>query len=226
MTTIVQQLDRALGDLGSCRCDTGQATDDLLYVLGYEGEDKVRRVVAAVAAMRLAMDDPSCVDEPEDDAPRPSSLLAGGSLHRDPTADAALVRNTARTQHTDLRRAIAQLAARADRAAHANTDTEEKRAVRQVTNKADYTASMVARWLPRYATAKERQESARELDPGCVSCARTFVAPGIRRWEPTYRGDLCSWCDRGPVGKRATGTVPPLDLLERHHAGSKVRVRA
>lgn len=200
---IVLQLDEALDAM-----ETAGAIDaavELTYAR--------TNIVAAVAAMRLAMDDPSCVDE-IDPTSRPisSTLNAGSSMHRDPTADAALAKNTARTQHRDLLRKIADC----HRAAmHGKVKT--------ATSKAYAVAALVSRWLPRQATTKERMEAGRDLDPGCVSCGRTEVVKGTKRWEPVTRpGQLCDWCYRW---KLRTGEAPAVEVVEQHHRG-RVRVSA
>ena len=208
---IVRQVEEAHDHL------TGDGQAELAWVLGHDltpqgTVDTVSRLVAAVAAMRLAMDDPSCVDQLEPGTPKPgNTMIAGTNLHRDPVAAAAIAKNTARVQHRNLIKKIADC----HRAALMGK-------VKHATGKAYSIAIDVARWLPRQPTQKERMQAARDLEPGCVSCARTEVVRGVKRWEPRARGDLCRWCDDW---KRKTGEVPTVEIAEQHHRG-RVRVPA
>lgn len=209
---IVQQVEEAHDHL------TGPGQDELAWVLGHDktpaGQpDTVSRLVAAVAAMRLAMDDPSCVDQLEPGTERRgNTMLAGTNLHHDPVATAAIAKNTARLQHQALITAIGDC----HRSALAGK-------VRHATGKAYTIASAVVRWLPRQPTQKERMQAARDLEPGCVSCARTEVVRGTKRWEMAVRpGTLCDWCYRW---KLRTGEAPSVDVVEQHHRG-RVRVSA
>lgn len=209
---IVQQLVDAHDMLEAANADDGAA--ELAWVLGHQPDEKVSRVVESVASMRRAMDDPSCVDviDPGQRVPGSTLLSTGRLIHRDPTADAAIVKNTARSQHTQLVKAIDEC----HRACLAGK-------WKQATGKAYTVSTAVARWLPRLPTMKERQEASRDLDPGCLSCARTEVVRGTKRWEPASRpGTLCDWCYRW---KLRTSEVPSVEVVEQHHRG-RVRVSA
>lgn len=77
----------------------------------------------------------------------------------------------------------------------------------------------------RGPTDRERRDTdAVNIEPGCRSCARTEVTPGVRRWERVYRRDRCRWCASwaGIHGDQD----PPLEVLERHHAGQRIRIKA
>lgn len=81
---------------------------------------------------------------------------------------------------------------------------------------------------------EERKTLADENAKCCRSCARTEVAPGVRRSEAVYRRTdgggvfaemvpLCSWCYRLVFDCER---MPTIEELERHHRGEKVRHRA
>lgn len=217
---ITDQLDQALDDLiqAGFELDTTRACEEVMFARS--------GIVDAVTSMRMAMDDPTCIDRLDNGAPAVVALEQfGRSLVSDRTADAAMIRNAARTQHADLVKAIAECARKADACVAllaAGDLTPAKRSLRTAESKAVYIANMVARWQPRYATPKERAETSRDLDPGCVSCARTQVVPGVKRWVPVSRADLCDWCYRW---KLRTGEAPSQEVVEQHHRG-RVRVSA
>lgn len=182
------------------------------------------QLAEAVFHMRAAMTAASSgrrpIDLPVDD----DLESRGRTSYADPTGDAAIRTNTARLQHRDLLRAVGMLHGAARRCAVPDPD---QRDAKTAAAKADYILEMCVRWCPRPATAKERAETEGDNEPGCMSCSRTEVARGVRRWEAACRpGQLCEWCYAGPVGKLATGEVPPLDLLRAHHDGKRIMRKA
>lgn len=145
------------------------------------------------------------------------SSARGGGAGSDPTGDAALRRVDASGAH---RAELARCVLRA------------RGAIRR--------ARQLAAGYPeaRAAGAGERAELARvngRGEPGCGSCARLQVAPGVPRWEPRdsrFAGPtsvagrlagpmvLCVWChDR----VAQWGRLPTVDELEAHHEGRRVR---
>jgi hypothetical protein len=101
-------------------------------------------------------------------------------------------------------------------------DDQAARDLRVLAEKLTAAADIAARYQLRAANAYDQSQAGEPCD-GCVSCARSEDARGNPRWEPTHRGDLCRWCyDQ----KRATGELPPVDLLRRHHAGQRPRKAA
>jgi len=72
---------------------------------------------------------------------------------------------------------------------------------------------------PRPSTEAERRKVEVGNTPGCESCARTEVAKGVRRWEPIYRQELCSWCWQW---ERDTGRRPTDAELAAHHDGKRL----
>lgn len=141
----------------------------------------------------------------------------GGGAGSDPTGDAALRRVDATAVHrAELGRCLLRARAAIGRARQLADRYPEARA----------------------AGVGERAELARangRYEPGCGSCARLHVAPGVARWEPRdsrYAGPttvagrlaepmvLCVWChDR----TAQWGRLPTVDELEAHHEGRRVR---
>lgn len=127
------------------------------------------------------------------------------------TPNPADLTDTARTQHADgTDRAIA------DRA-------ELDQIIRQLARHADRAIRIRNAYRPRPASPLDRARADGDNRPGCASCARTHVAPGVRRWVETHRNGLCSFCYRWA---RKYGGLPPLPLLEKHHRGERVMVKA
>lgn len=178
----------------------------------------------AVFNMRAAMTASETKGKRPDDLPNVPALEELGRTHyADPTGELAVKVNAARTQHRDLLRAVNVYCAAAHRCA---CPDPQWRDADTAAAKGYFIHDLALRWLPRPATAKERAETERANDPdakGCVSCARTDVAKGVKRWEPIARGDLCWWCYDW---KRKTGTAPPLEKLVAHHDGKRVMVDA
>lgn len=78
-------------------------------------------------------------------------------------------------------------------------------------------------WQPRESSPLDRARTEGDNTPGCTSCARTHQAKGVRRWVAVFRDGLCSWCY---AYRRRYGGLPPLPLLEKHHRGERVMVKA
>ena len=120
----------------------------------------------------------------------------------DPTGNAAMQRAVAEGHHKLLRARV-----------------------RDLVDLAVAVEKLAVSYTPRPATDKERREVDSANDPGCVECARTYVADGVARWEPvhvTATGKLstCRWCYEW---ERSTGRKPTLGELEQHHSGRKVK---
>lgn len=175
----------------------------------------------AVFHMRAEMDMASSGGRRPVDLALDDDLEARGrTSYADPTGQAAIRTSTARQQHRDLLHAIGVLYAAAGRCA---VPEPELRDARTAASKADYVLDLSKRWCPRPPTVKERAETEGDNEPGCVSCARTEVVRGVRRWEPALWGDLCRWCYDW---KRATGEAPSVELVRAHHDGKRIMRKA
>jgi hypothetical protein len=126
-----------------------------------------------------------------------------------------------------------ELALRPDQAAADLAQVEKD--WRTVRHARERIAGTYSRYTPRPATAVERRllTVANEGTPGCDSCARTEVEPGVPRWVPPLTDDsstvgglldeprlLCRWCYDHVV--RTDGLVPNVAELEDHHDGKRV----
>lgn len=76
---------------------------------------------------------------------------------------------------------------------------------------------------PKALSQRAANQLANDNEKGCYSCARLFVAEGVKRNEPVHRMGLCRWCDAFEKGH---GEVPTLEQVTQHHAGRRVTVRA
>lgn len=130
-------------------------------------------------------------------------------LPSDPTGEAALRPDKAK-QHRD----------------------EVVRLLRSMQTNAERVQNILACYSPRPATDADRAKLEQQNDPGCQSCSRVEVRPGVPRWEPvqgvptdcagnlTVAMALCSWC-KGFI--KDTGRLPHLAELGQHHDGKRVK---
>ena len=128
----------------------------------------------------------------------------------------------------EIRDSMAEAACTPDRARQDLAALD--RDLERMGNTLERVVRLLGGYTPRSASDRERAESQGGAD-GCWSCARLPNPhhPGEQRWEPGTRRvivddegrDLCSWCDKW---HRKTGTLPPKDILERHHRGERIRL--
>ena len=136
-------------------------------------------------------------------------LDEGPPLHSDPTGEAAVRADRARDDHRRLHKE-AQKAA----------------------NAVEAMLQIASRYTLRDANPVEREQTEADNEPGCDSCARIAGPRTPSWWNPVYSRTtltdgatvaLCDWCYRGPLGAKSTGKLPPLDALEDHRDGKRVR---